>query len=211
MTLRDLDIGLLKSLDETEWERLQAEYHDRVFGYIKRQIGDQDLAEDLTQDTFLGAVRGVRNFDARYNVEQFLMGIARNKVIDHLRRKRPEIHVADREDDSTGFFGTLPSPALSSPRVLEGREKVLRQKGALIACLREMVRELMDRKEYRRLMAIELCFLKDWKHRDIAERLGIDDEKAIAGIKFRAIRDLQIRLRKRDPRKTLFSGLWENL
>jgi hypothetical protein len=79
--LRDLDIGLLKSLDDKEWERLQAEYHDRVYGYIKRQIGDPDLAEDLTQDTFLGAVRGIRNFDTRYNVEQFLMGIARNKVI----------------------------------------------------------------------------------------------------------------------------------
>jgi hypothetical protein len=60
-------------------------------------------------------------------------------------------------------------------------------------------------------MAIELCFLKDWKHRDIARRVGIDDEKAIAGIKFRAIRDLQGRLRRRDPRKTLFSGLWERL
>ena len=39
----------------------------------------------------------------------------------------------------------------------------------------------------------------------------MEDEKAIAGIKFRAIRDLQARLRRRDPRKTLFSGLWEAL
>lgn len=211
MALRDLDIGLLKALDDKEWERLQAEYHDRVYGYVKRQIGDPDLAEDLTQDTFLGAVRGIRNFDTRFNVEQFLMGIARNKVIDHLRRKRPEINVPDREDDSTGFFGTLPGGTATSPKLLESREKVMRQKGALISCLREMVQDLMDRGEYRRLMAIELCFLRDWKHRDIAKRLGIDDEKAIAGIKFRAIRDLQGRLRRRDPRKTLFSGLWEKL
>lgn len=211
MSVRELDIALLKALDASEWERLQAEYHDRVYGYVKRQIGDQDLAEDLTQDTFLGAVRGIRNFDSRYNVEQFLMGIARNKVIDHLRRKRPEIHVPDREDDSTGFFGTMPGPVATSPRLLESREKVVRQKGALVACLREMVRELVDKGEYRRLMAIELCFLRDWSHRDIAARLGMDDEKAIAGIKFRAIRDLQARLRRRDPRKTLFSGLWENL
>lgn len=211
MAVRNLDIELLKKLDAQEWERLQAEYHDRVFGYVKRQVGDTELAADLTQDTFLGAVRGIRNFNTRYNVEQFLMGIARNKVIDHLRRKRPEVHVPDREDDSTGFFGTIPSDSPSSHKLLEGREKVLRQKGALVICLRDLVADLWDKRDFRRLMAIELCFLTDWKHRKIADRLEIEDEKTIAGIKFRAIRDLQARLRRRDPRKTLFSGLWEAL
>ena len=211
MKTRSLDIELLKKLDAREWERLQAEYHDRVYAYIKRQINNVELAADLTQDTFLGAVRGIRNFNTRYNVEQFLMGIARNKVIDHLRRKRPEIHVADRDDDSTGFFGNVPGAQKTSGRLLESREKVLRQKGALISGLREMVDELWEKEDFQRLMAIELCFLTDWKHRRIAERLGIADEKAIAGIKFRAIRDLQARLRRRDPRKTLFSGLWEAL
>lgn len=211
MRIRDLDIERLKRLDPNEWERLQAEYHDRLFAYIKRQLGDSELAADLTQDTFLGAIRGIGNFNPKYNVEQFLMGIARNKVIDTLRRKRPEIHMADRDDDSTGFFGSVPGDTPPSPRIMESREKVLRQKGALIACLRDMVDDLRQKGDYQRLMAIELCFLTGWKHRKIAERLGIPDEKSIAGIKFRAIRDLQARLRMRDPRRTLFSGLWESL
>jgi len=207
--VHDLDIEQLKRFDPREWERLQAEYHDRVFGYVKRQVVDRDLASDLTQETFLGAVRGIANFNTRYNIEQFLMGIARNKVIDHMRRKRPEVHVPDRDDDSTGFFGNLPGETPSSHKLLESREKVLRQKGALIICLREMVRDLWTKRDFSRLMAIELCFLTDWKHRKIAERVGIAEEKSVAGIKFRAIRDLQARLRQRDPRKTLFSGLWE--
>ena len=74
-----------------------------------------------------------------------------------------------------------------------------------------MVQDLRDKGDYRKLMAIELCFLTTRKHRDIAQRLGLEDEKAIAGIKFRAIRELQGRLRGVDPRKTLFSGLWGNL
>lgn len=198
-------------MDASEWERLQAEYHDRVFGYVKRQVNDAELASDLTQETFLGAVRGIGRFDTRYNIEQFLMGIARNKVIDFLRRKRPEVHVADRDDDSTGFFGTIPGETPTSHGVLEGRERVYRQRGALVRCLREMVTDLKERGDYQRLMTIELCFLTNWKHRAISERVGIEDEKAIAGIKFRAIRDLQGRLRKRDPRRTLFSGLWDAL
>ena len=78
----------------------------------------------------------------------------------------------------------------------------------LVDCLRDMVRELRSRREYKKLMTIEACFLTDLKHREIARRLGISDEKAIAGVKFRAIRELQQRLMQRDPRRTLFSGLW---
>lgn len=196
-------------MDAGEWERLQAEYHDRVLGYIKRQVNDVELASDLTQDTFLGAVRGIPRFDSRYNIEQFLMGIARNKVIDFLRRKRPEIHVADKDDDSTGFFGALPDEGPTSHRVLESRERVSRQRGALVQCLQDLAESLREKGDYKRLMTIELCFLTNKSHREIAEIVGIDDEKSIAGVKFRAIRDLQARLRKRDPRRTLFSGLWK--
>ena len=65
MRVHDLDIEQLKRFDPREWERLQAEYHDRVFGYVKRQVVDRDIASDLTQETFLGAVRGIANFNTR--------------------------------------------------------------------------------------------------------------------------------------------------
>ena len=110
MGASDYKIAKLQALDEAEWTRLREEYHDRVFGYLKRQVGDVDLAEDLAQDTFLGAVRGIKGFDRRYNVEQYLMGIARNKGIDQLRRKKIEVHVTDKDEDSSGFFNATPSP-----------------------------------------------------------------------------------------------------
>lgn len=209
MGVADYDITKLQALDEAEWSKLRDEYHDRVFGYVKRQITDPELAEDLTQDTFLGAIRGIRGFDRRYNVEQYLMGIARNKVIDHLRKKRAEVSIADKNEDSSGFFNITPSPTARRPsQIHSARETITRQKDALVECLHDMVQDLKSKREFKKLMAIELCFLKDWKHRAIAEKLAISDEKSIAGIKFRAIRDLQQRLMKRDPRKTLFSELW---
>lgn len=202
-------IERLQDLDEQEWSRLQGRYHDRIHGYMRRQVGDPDLAEDLTQEVFLGALRGIGNFDRRYNIEQFLMGIARNKLIDHLRRRRPEVNVPDRDEDSSGFFNITPGDSPGSSSLLAAREKVSRQRDALTAAMREMVQELWERRDFRRLMTIELCLLTDRRHRDIARRVGIEDERSIAGIKFRAIRDLQRRLRREDPRRTLFSGLWE--
>lgn len=211
MPASDYDISKLQALDDAEWEKLREEYHDRVFGFLRRQVGDIDLAEDLTQETFLGAVRGIKRFDARYNVEQYLMGIARNKAIDQLRRKKLEVRVADKDEDSSGFFDLTADENVRRPSQIQtARETVLRQKDVLVDCLKDMVNELRDRGDLTKLMAIELCFLTNWKHKDIAKRLDIQDEKSIAGIKFRAVRDLQQRLMQRDPRRTLFSGLWRN-
>ena len=70
--------------------------------------------------------------------------------------------------------------------------------------------DLWESRDFRRLKTIELIFLRRWRHRPIADLLGYQDEKAIAGVKFRAIRDWQDRLRRRDPNKTLFSKLWES-
>lgn len=211
MSASDYDIEKLQGLDDAEWAKLRDEYHDRVFGFLRRQVGDVDLADDLTQETFLGALRGIKRFDRRYNVEQYLMGIARNKAIDQLRKKKLEVRVTDKDEDSSGFFSATPDESGRRPSQIQAaRETVLRQKDVLVDCLRDMVSELREKRDLTKLMAIELCFLTNWKHRDIAKKLDIADEKSIAGIKFRAVRELQQRLMKRDPRRTLFSGLWRN-
>ena len=115
-------------------------------GFLKRQVGNVDLAEDLAQDAFLGAVRGIKGFDRRYNVEQYLMGIARNKAIDQLRRKKVEVHVTDRDEDSSGLLqhDAVSEGASCRARSRSRARRSLRQKDVLVDCLRDMVRELRE-------------------------------------------------------------------
>jgi hypothetical protein len=47
------------------------------------------------------------------------------------------------------------------------------------------------------------------RNKDAAARFGIADEKAVAGIKFRAIERLRGLARQRDPNHSLFLGLWQ--
>ena len=47
------------------------------------------------------------------------------------------------------------------------------------------------------------------RNKDAAQRFGIADEKAVAGIKFRAVERLRSMARQRDPNHSLFLGLWE--
>ncbi|MFT7620648.1 MAG: RNA polymerase sigma factor (sigma-70 family) [Planctomycetota bacterium] len=205
----DYDIKKLQAHDEFEWQDLQSDYHRRIYFYVKRHVGNADAAEDVTSETFLGALRGIERFDERYNVEQFLFGIARKKAIDWLRKSGHETQISSKDDDSSSFFASIPAGGLTPTQLTIAREKIGRQRGALVDILRQYVGDLWESGDFKRLKTIELVFLRNWKHRPIADFLDYQDEKSVAGVKFRAIRDFQDRLRNRDPNHSLFSKLWE--
>jgi RNA polymerase sigma-70 factor, ECF subfamily len=58
----------------------------RVYRYLYGRCGgDTDLAEELTQQTFIQAVRHWRSFDGRSDSVTWVCAIARNKLVDHFR------------------------------------------------------------------------------------------------------------------------------
>jgi RNA polymerase sigma factor (sigma-70 family) len=60
-----------------------------VRAWLGKLTGSTHLADDLTQDTFLRALRALDRFDGRSTVRTWLLTIATNLWRDHLRRKRP--------------------------------------------------------------------------------------------------------------------------
>jgi RNA polymerase sigma-70 factor (ECF subfamily) len=72
-------------------ERAFRDFYDRamprVFAYlVSRGGGDRDLAEELTQQTFMAAIAQRHAFDGRSDSVTWLCGIARHKLADHFRR-----------------------------------------------------------------------------------------------------------------------------
>ncbi len=62
----------------------------RVYGYLLARAGEPGLAEELTQQTFLEAIRNRHRFDGRSDVVTWLCAIGRNKMVDHYRRSGRE-------------------------------------------------------------------------------------------------------------------------
>ncbi len=62
----------------------------RVYAYLLSRCGSRELAEDLTQEVFLDAVRRPGSFDGRGDSLPWLIGSARNHLADHLRRRYRE-------------------------------------------------------------------------------------------------------------------------
>lgn len=67
------------------------DWYDRTLPHVYRYLlsrcgGETQLAEDLTQQTFVEAVRHPDRFDGRANIVTWLCAIGRHKLIDHYRR-----------------------------------------------------------------------------------------------------------------------------
>ena len=69
-------------------ERMYVIYSDSIYQFIYFLVGDDELAKDLTQETFLKAINSNTQFRGQSSEKTWLSKIARNLVYDHFRRKR---------------------------------------------------------------------------------------------------------------------------
>ncbi len=213
MVTEDFDIKRLQVMDDAAWTRLQEAFFRRVYFFVKRYVDDHQTAEDLTQDVFLGAVKGIASYDSVFTIEQFLFGIAKNRVIDHFRKHRVTLLPAKADDDgadkSRVWLENMPSAdAGRPPDDLVSMENAARRRRVLGQILRSFVAELWEGGEFKKLQVLEYLFVLGGRNKDAAKMFGIADEKAVAGIKFRAIEKLRALARQSDPNHSLFLGLW---
>src|SRR5262249_4677514 len=71
---------------------LYPRYFPSLWRYVNARLGrNQDDAEDVTSETWLAAIRNIHHFDpARGPAYGWLVGIAKNKIIDVLRKRERE-------------------------------------------------------------------------------------------------------------------------
>jgi RNA polymerase sigma-70 factor (ECF subfamily) len=78
----------LAQRDREALERFYEIYFDRVYGYIKRMLGEDHLAEDVTQDVFMHIQRSIHTYDPAREPGPWVFTIATNKVRDFWRSRR---------------------------------------------------------------------------------------------------------------------------
>lgn len=63
---------------------------DALFRYALIRVRDRSLAEDMVQEALLAAFQGRDSFSGRSSERTWLVGILKNKIADHFRRKARE-------------------------------------------------------------------------------------------------------------------------
>ncbi len=81
-------IERIANADKAAVQALFARYHVRIYRFIVRMVGSEAVAEELANEVFLDVWRQAGRFENRSSVSTWLMAIARNKAISHLRRRK---------------------------------------------------------------------------------------------------------------------------
>jgi len=86
--LPDADVvALAQQGREAAYRELIRRYERPVFSLIFRMVRDRELAEDLTQDSFIKVLNHIDRYRPEFKLSSWLFKIANNVAIDHLRRR----------------------------------------------------------------------------------------------------------------------------
>ncbi len=77
--------------DPEEFSRLVDTYSSKIYRLALKMLNHQQDAEDVLQETFVKAYRGLKTFDGRSKLSTWLFRIATNEALMVIRRKHPEI------------------------------------------------------------------------------------------------------------------------
>jgi RNA polymerase sigma-70 factor (ECF subfamily) len=80
----------LRKGDLAGLDGLMARHGDRLFRYLRRLLGDETMAEDVFQQTWVRASERIRRYDPSRPFRPWLLALGRNLALDHLRRDRPQ-------------------------------------------------------------------------------------------------------------------------
>jgi RNA polymerase sigma-70 factor (ECF subfamily) len=151
-------------------------YLDTVFKFIYFRVGNRQLAEDLTSDTFYRALKRIGSFTWQgRDLGAWLVTIARNLVVDHFKsgRARLEVPTGDVLDADSEDRGLEGSPEAA---VIEHITNV-----KLLTAVRQLNPEQQE--------CIVLRFLQGFSVAETAQAMG-KNEGAIKALQYRAVRAL---------------------
>lgn len=88
--------------DASAFDEIVRRYEGPLYGYFFRRLGNREDARDACQQVFVAAYRSLARFDARRSFEPWIYTLARRRVADQYRGRRPTLPADERgvEEDN---------------------------------------------------------------------------------------------------------------
>jgi RNA polymerase sigma-70 factor, ECF subfamily len=163
--------------DAEAFGELYDRYVDVVFRYISYRVGNRQLAEDMTSETFLRALRRIGSFTWQgRDVGAWFVTIARNLIADHYKSSRYKLELTTEDVSVVSDAGHRLVEESPEGAVLEAMQNKV---------LLEAVRKLNPEQQE----CIALRFLQGLSVAETAAVMG-KNEGAIKALQYRAVRTL---------------------
>lgn len=183
-------IQQVRSGDGRAWQQLIDRYEGRLLAFVDSRLHDRASSEDTVQETFIGFLTSLPNYDEERDLEAYLFSIASHKLTDHLRKqgRRPIDQLGS--DDHGRPLDEVPGNARAASSIARSDERRIKEEHHLTEALGGLIRDWMAKGDFDRLRCLELLIVSGWANKDVARHLGIT-EQAVASYKFQAIARLK--------------------
>jgi len=183
-------ISRIRAGDQEAWGDCIARFEGRLLAFVDSRLKDRATSEDVVQETFLGFLVGLPNYDDNTPPETFLFSIAAHKLTDVLRRRgrRPTLPLMTASSEA----GSREPPGSDrrASSLARSRERRVTEEHVLREGLKRLIAQWMQRGEFERLKCIELLFVLGRPNKDAAAALRIS-EQAVANHKHFALAKLK--------------------
>ncbi len=70
------------------FEEIYSEYYPQIYGFCLKMCGDEELAEEITQDTFFKVLKSINNYRGECKLSVWMCQIAKNIYINYLKKHK---------------------------------------------------------------------------------------------------------------------------
>lgn len=184
-------VARIRAGEADAWQQCIDIFEGRLLAFARARLHDRSVAEDIVQETLLGFLKALPNYDERTPLESWLFSIASHKLVDALRRsgRRPVMPLLTSESKD-GAVRDLTGPGRAASSIMRSSERARAEAGVIEAELRSLLGEFRRTGAWERLKCVELIFVLGWANKDVARRLNLT-ELAVANHKYFVVQKLR--------------------
>jgi len=190
------------------WNELIARFEGRLLAYVESRTRNRATAEDVVQETFVGFLTSLPNYDRRRPLEGYLFSIAAHKLTDHLRRegRRPTLPLMP--GSASGNSWEPAGKARRASSIARSSERRALEESALEAAIGQQIERWHRRGQWEKLKCAELLFVRGHTNKDAAAKLNIS-EQTVANHKYEFLSKLRDAVRKQGLPEDVFPELYQ--
>ncbi len=203
--------------DPQAWSDFVGRYRGRLLRFARAKLPQRADAEDVVQEAFIGFVRSLDRFRGECDLETYLFGLIRRKIIDSYRRREArrvcliqDAYESDDPEPSSDAFEQVAGPAQTASWYARADEQYDLQKTILVEALGALVDNFKSALRFRDLQIIELLFYCQFPNKRVAETLNLD-EKTVALVKHRSLKQIRSHVERKKVPVGPSSEAFENL
>src|SRR5262245_11345136 len=199
-------IQQIRQGDQTAWQTLIHRYEGRLLAFVDRRLHDRSASEDIVQESFIGFLNSLPNFDESRELQTYLFTIASHKLTDHLRRigRHP---MRPSSDSTTELLNQQLDPRKAASSLARDTEKRDLESKTISHGLTAMIEHWREKGEWARIKVLELLWVKGMANRDVAVLLGISEQQ-VANYRFAAVKKLSEHIRSSGLSPDIFPELF---